>query len=179
MVLDKGHDARRVGVEIVVYKRAIKTIQSVPPGIGLLVLGLIHLVEEREIHDGLQVAVLLGQLRILLPGSGVGGFCNPCFTYGIEVGILFVDLLHPFGHLVGECVRIGIHADAIDAYGFNPPDGVLDKVAHEVGVVLIQVGHRGHKPTLFRLHDVEFRSVGVNYWCKLVRSLQIGTLGRF
>lgn len=64
MVLDEGHHTRGVGIEIVVDKRAIEAVQSLPPGIGLFMFGLVELIKEREVHDGLEVGVLLAILSL-------------------------------------------------------------------------------------------------------------------
>ena len=46
VVLDKGHDARRVRVEVVVDEGAVEAVEASEPGVGLLLLGLVDLVEE-------------------------------------------------------------------------------------------------------------------------------------
>ena len=141
MVLDEGHHTRRVGVEVVIDKRVIKSVEAVPPSIRFFVLGLVQLVEEREVHHRLQIRIALGEFRVFLPGSGIGRLRHPCLTHGIEVGILLVEFLHPLCHSLSVCVGVGIHTDAIDAHGLNPPDRVLDEVAHQVGIMLVQVRH--------------------------------------
>ena len=121
---------------------------------------------------------MLRQLRVLLPGCGVGRLRHPRLTHGVEVGILVVQLLHPLGHGVSIGIGIGIHADAVNAYSLYPPDAVLDKVAHQVRIALVQVGHSGNKPALSGLLEVYLRGVGIHDRGQLVGSLQeAGALG--
>ena len=174
MVLDEGHHAGGVGVEVVIDERAVEAVQTIPPGVGLFVLGLIELVEEGEVHHGLQVGVVCRELGVFLPGGGIGGLCHPGLSHGVEVGVFLVELLHPLGHRVGIGVGIGVHADAVDADGLNPPDGVLDEVAHQVGVMLVEVGHGGHEPAFDGLLHIDLRGVGIDDGCQLVGGLQIG-----
>ena len=156
VVLDESHHTRRVRIEVVIDKRVIEAVQTLPETIGLLVLGLSQFVEETEVHDGLQVGIGFCEFRVLLPGGGIGGLGHPGLTHGVEVGVLVVEFLHPLGHGIVISIRIGVHADAVDAYSLNPPDAVLDEIAHEVGVMLVEVGHGRHEPTLGRLLEVDF-----------------------
>ena len=55
VIVDKGHHVRGIRIEVVVDKGVIEAVQSFPPVVGLLTLGLTKLVEEGEIHDGLQI----------------------------------------------------------------------------------------------------------------------------
>ena len=57
MVLDEGHDAARVGVEVVVDETVVDAVEALPPIIGLLILRHIEFVEEAEIHHRLQIRV--------------------------------------------------------------------------------------------------------------------------
>ena len=176
MVLDKGHHTRRVRVEVVVYKRAVKAVQSFLKTVGLFILRLTELVVEREVHHRFQVRVSLSEFRVFLPSSGISRLCDPCLTYGVEVGIFFVNLFHPLGHSICVGIRISVHADAVDANGLNPPHAVLDEVAQEVWIMLIQIWHRGYEPAFGCLLEVNLRSVRVDNRCQFVTSLQILTL---
>ena len=62
VVLDEGHHARRIGIKVVVDEVVVNAVQAGSEAVGVLALGLVYLVVEAEVHDGLQVAVLLGQL---------------------------------------------------------------------------------------------------------------------
>ena len=55
VVLDEGQHVRRVGIEIVIAETVVDAVESLPPVVGLLVLGLIELVEETEVHNGFQI----------------------------------------------------------------------------------------------------------------------------
>ena len=57
VVFDECHDIRRVLVEIVVDERVVDAVVAVPPTIGLLVLGLVEFVEEREVHNRFELRV--------------------------------------------------------------------------------------------------------------------------
>ena len=135
-------------------------------------LGRIQLLLEREVHNGLQVAVLVRQAGVFLPCSGIGRIGYPRLTYGVEVGIFLVQLLHPLGHRPTEGIRIGIHADAIDAGRLNPPLRVLDEVAHQMGILLIEVGHGRDKPSLHRFTHIHLRGIGIEHRSQLVAGLQ-------
>ena len=141
-------------------------------------LGLIQLVEEREVHHGLQERIVACELGTLLPGSCIGRLRHPSLANGVEVGVLLVEFLHPLCHCIGVGIRIGVHTDAVDTHSLNPPHTVLDEVAHQVRVVLVQVRHRGHEPSLDGLLHIHFRGIGIHYGRELVRGLQIGTLSR-
>ena len=86
--------------------------------------------------------------------------------------VFLVEFLHPLSHGVSVCVRIGVHTDAIDADGLYPPFGVLDEVAHQVRILLVQVRHRRDEPPFHRLAKVYFRGVGVDDGGQLVRRLE-------
>ena len=45
-----------------------------------------------------------------------------------------------------------------------------------MGVVLVQVRHRGHEPSFDSLLQVHLRGIGIHYRSQLIRCLQIGTL---
>ena len=62
VVVEEGHHAGRIGIQIVVAERVVEAVHATPPAVGNLVLGRVELLLEREVHDGLQVAVLLAQL---------------------------------------------------------------------------------------------------------------------
>ena len=124
-------------------------------------LAAVECLLEREVHHGLEIASLFPLSTIILPRSGIGGYGDPGLAHGVEVGIFLAEFLHPLGHRFGKGVGIGIHADAIDAGGLYPPLGVLNEIAHQVGVVLIQVGHRRDEPTLNGLTLIDSRGVGV------------------
>ena len=61
VVLDESHHAAGVRVEVVIDERAIEPVQSGKPRVGLFVLGLVEFVEEREVHHGLQIRVMVGE----------------------------------------------------------------------------------------------------------------------
>ena len=82
-------------------------------------------------------------------------------------------------HRIGIGIRVGVHTDAVDADSLNPPDAVLNEIAHEMGIVLVQVGHGGNKPALRGLFQVNLRSIRVEHGGEFIRGLQIGRLSRF
>ena len=59
VILDECHHALWVRIEIVVAEHIVDTVHAIPPVIGLLILRTIDAVEEGEIHNGWQIAVLL------------------------------------------------------------------------------------------------------------------------
>ena len=172
MVFDECHHTGGVGVEVVVAERVVQAVHATPPVIGLLMLGRVEFLLEREVHDGLQVAVLVRQLGVFLPGSGIGGVGHPRLADGVEVGIFLVQLLHPLCHRLTVGIGIGVHTDAVDAYGLYPPDAVLDEVAHQVRILLVQVGHGRYEPSLYCLALIDFRGVRVEHRCQFVAGLQ-------
>ena len=165
MVLYKGHNRRGIGVQIIVTKVVVHPIQPIPPVIGLFVFGFVNAVEESKIHHRFKVTVNVRQLRVFLPSCGVGWFCNPCLAHCVEVGVLFVKSVHPLCHRFAVGIRVSVHPNAVDAHRFNPPDAVLNKVTHHVGVALVKVGIFRNEPSINRFVHVHFRSVGVEYRC--------------
>ena len=162
VVLDKGEYAGWVGIEEVVDEVVVHTVQSLEPGFSLFVLGDVYLVEETEVHHRLQITVLrCREFGVFLPPGGIGRFGNPCFAYGIVVGVFLVQFLHPLAHTVVVGIRVGIHTDAVDVGKFNPPEAVLDEISQHVRVLLVEVGHGGYKPAVVHLVEVVFRCIGV------------------
>ena len=147
VILNESHHTRRVRIKVVITERIVKTIQTVPPGIGLFILGLVQLVKKREVHHRLEIGVLLSQLGIALPGCRVSGLRNPGLTNSVEIGIFRIELLHPLSHRIGIGIGIGVHTDTVNTNGLYPPDTVLNQITHQMGVMLVEVWHRGHKPT--------------------------------
>ena len=177
MVLDEGHDAARVGVEVVVAVHIVHAVHAAKPVVGLLVLGLVYAIEEGEVHDGLQMAVLLRQFAVFLQCGGEGRFCHPCFSYGVEVGIFVVDGLHPECHCVGVGIGVGVHTYAVDAYSFYPPLAVLNQIFQHVWVTLVEVGHGRHEPSVYCLVQIKLAGVGVEDCCQLAVCLEIFFVG--
>ena len=163
---------RRVVIEIVIAETVIDAVESLPPVVGLLVLGLIEFVEETEVHNGFQIAVHRAELGVLLPGGGVGGLGDPCLAHGVEVGILSVEHFHPLCHGLSVGIRIGVHADTVDARSLYPPLTVLDEVAHEMGIALVEVGHGLDKPSVNGFLHILLRSVGVEDGGELIACLK-------
>ena len=135
-------------------------------------LGLAEPVEEAEVHNGLQVAVDFRQLGVLLPGSCILWLRHPGLAHRIEIGIFRVERPHPFGHALAVGVGIGVHADTVNTGRLNPPLTVLNEIAHEMRVALVEVGHRLDKPSVDSLRLIHFRRVGIEYGSELVGSLQ-------
>ena len=148
VIVEERHDTRRIGIKIIIAERIVETIVSAPPVIGNLMRCRVYLLLEREIHNGLQIAVDVAQLTVFLPGSSIGRLRDPCLTDGVEIGIFVIELFHPLSHRLAESVGIGIHADAINVGSLNPPDAVLDEITHEVRIVLVEVGHGIDEPRL-------------------------------
>ena len=172
VVFDEGEHARRIGVEIVVAEDVVDAVEALPPVVGLLVAGQREAVEEGEVHDRLEIAILRAEARVLLPGRGIGRLRHPGLAHAIEVGILRVDGLHPGRHGLAVGVGIGVHADAVDGGRLDPPDTVLDEVAHDVGVALVEVGHGGDKPSVGSLLAVDVGGVGVEDGRELIAGLE-------
>ena len=176
MVLYEGHHATWVGIEIVKYQTIVDAIEASPLTVGLLNACRIHASIEREVHHGLQVAVLLGNLAVALPSSSVRRLFKPSFPHHVEVGIFLVDGLHPARHRTSKGIGIGIHANAIDAHCLNPPDAVLNEIVHHMRIVLVEVGHSRYKPTLNSLLLIHLACVRVEHGSELVASAQeVGT----
>ena len=173
MVLKECHNIRRVGVEIVIYEVVVYAVETIPPGVGLLVLCLIDAVVEGEVHNGWQIAVLLTELGVFLPCRCVGWFCHPCLAYGVEVRIFLADNLHPLCHGVAVGIRISVHTDAVDTHCLYPPDTVLDEILDDVGIALVEVGHGGYKPSVNGLVQVNLRGIWIDHWSEFIAGLQI------
>ncbi len=173
MVLDECHHALWIWIEIIVAEHVVDAIHTIPPIIGLLVLGTIDAVEEGEVHHGRQIAVLLGEFAILLPSGGIGWLGNPSLAHGIEVWILVVKHFHPVRHRITVGVWVGVHADAVDAHGLYPPLAVLYQVLDDVWVALVEIWHAWHKPSIHRLMQIHLASVWVEHWSQLIVGLQV------
>ena len=89
------------------------------------------------------------------------------------MGIFLVKFFHPLRHGIGISVGVGVHTDAVDTNGLYPPDTVLDEIAHQVRVMLVEVGHGRYKPAFCRLFQVYLGGVGVFDRCQLITGLQI------
>ena len=172
VVFDEGEHARRIGVEIVVAEDVVDAVEALPPVVGLLVASQREAVEEGEVHDRLEITVLRAEARVFLPGRGIGRLRHPGLAHTIEVGILRVDGLHPGRHGLAVGIGIGVHADAVDGGRLDPPDTVLDEVAHDVGVALVEVGHGGDKPSVGSLLAVDVGGVGVEDGRELIAGLE-------
>ena len=96
-----------------------------------------------------------------MPRGGVGRFGDPRFADGVEIRIFLAELAHPFGHGDSVGIGIGVHANAVDSDGFDPPNGVLNKVFQDMGIALVEVGHGGNKPAFGGFAKVDFRGIGV------------------
>ena len=173
VVLDESQHVFRVGIEIVVAERVVDAVEPLPPGVGLLVLGLVDLVEEGEVHHRLEVGIAVGEFGVLLPGGGIGRFGHPRLADGIEIGVFLAEHLHPPCHRLTVGVGVGIHAYAVDAGILDPPLGVLYEIGHEVGVALVEIGHGGHKPSVDRLVQVDLRGIGIEHGRELITGLEI------
>src|SRR5690606_2951720 len=86
---------------------------------------------------------------------------EPCLTYYVVVGILFLYIFNPLHHHIIIGIGIGILPDAIHAGVLDPPDAVLDKIFCHMAVTLVQVGHGGYEPAIHHLALVILRGVGV------------------
>ena len=136
-------------------------------------LSLIDAVEEGEVHDSLQIAVLVRQFTVLLPCCRIGRFGHPCLSNGVEVGIFPVECLHPKRHSVAVGIRICIHTDAVYADCLYPPLAVLNQILHHVRVALVEVGHCRHEPSVYCFTQVYLACIRIEHRCKLIAGLQI------
>ena len=66
VVVEEGEDIGGIGVELVIDKDIVHTVHAAPPVVGLLVTCLRETVEEGEVHDGVEVCVLVVQAAVLL-----------------------------------------------------------------------------------------------------------------
>ena len=176
VIFNKSHHAGGIGIQVVIDKVVVDTIQSCPPLIGLLRSCLIDTVIKAEVHHSLEVAVQPSHRTVFLPSSSIGRFSDPCFAYHIKVGVLFIQFSHPGSHGPSIGIGIGIHANTVDANGFNPPFAVLNQVAHHVGILLVKVGHSGYEPSVHCLTLISFGGIRVKHRSQFVRSLQVGTV---
>lgn len=68
MILDESQYGSRIGIQIIVYKIVVDTVQSFEPSVRLFILGSVDFVEEAEIHDCFQVTVARGgEFGVFLP----------------------------------------------------------------------------------------------------------------
>ena len=173
MILDECHYALWIRIEIVVAEHIVETIHAVPPVIGLFFLCTVDAVEESEIHNGWQIAVLLRKFAVLLPGCSIGRFSYPSLAYGIEVRILLAQHLHPVCHCIAVGIRIGIHTDAVDTCTLYPPLAVLNQILDNVWVTLVEVRHGWNKPAIYGFSEINLAGVWVKYRSQLITGLQI------
>ncbi len=171
MVLNKRHHRCGIGVKIVEHQTVVHAVEAAPLAVGGLDAGRIHHGVEREVHHRAEVGVVLSNLAVTLPGSGVGGVLKPCLAHNIEVGVLAVERAHPACHRFGVGIGVGVHAYAIDAHRLNPPDAVLNQVVHHMHIVLVEVGHGRYEPSLHCLLQVDIAGIGVKHRCQAVASL--------
>ena len=68
---------------------------------------------------------------------------------------------------------MSIHSYAVDTGVFDPPDAVLRKVFHQVRIMLVQVGHRLHKPSHIHNIFIVSRNVRIEMRRQPIRSLYI------
>ena len=128
---------RGILIEIIVDKRLIQTVVATPPVVGLLVLGAVELLLEREVHDGLEIGVFRR-----CGGAGVRGceitFCILTFT--TLMSILAPTLLRTFA------------PPRHHQPGILLPRGGVGRIGHpsladhvEVGILLVERLHpAGH-----------------------------------
>ena len=125
MILDESQYGSRIGIQIIVYKIVVDTVQSFEPSVRLFILGRVDFVEEAEIHDCFQVTVARGgEFGVFLPPGCIGRFGNPGFAHRVVVGVFFVQFFHPVAHGIVIGIRVGVH-------GFHEP-----AVVHLVEIVL-------------------------------------------
>ena len=91
---------------------------------------------------------------------------KPAFANDVEPRILACHGAVPTRHSLHVGIRIGVHADAVDSGILNPPDGVLDKICHQVGVALIEVGHTRHKPSVDGVLEVVLAHIRIMHRVK-------------
>ena len=72
------------------------------------------------------VAIVLGAATLPIRGDERIG--RPLLADHGEVRVLRHHSSRPVGHELLAAVRVGVHAHAVQADGFDPPDGVLDEV---------------------------------------------------
>ena len=172
MIVEECHHRRGIRIEIIIDKGIVEAVHATPPRIGLLMLCGVECLLEGEVHYGLQIGIVFRQFRVFLPRGSIGRHGDPRLAYGIEVRIFLVEFLHPLCHRLCKGIRIGVHADAVNTDGLYPPLGVLDEIAHQVGIALVEVGHRRDEPSLYGLTFVNLRSIGIDNRSELIGGLQ-------
>ncbi len=85
----------------------------------------------------------------------------PALAHDVELRIFALNVAAPSGHCMEVGIGIGVHAYAVDAALLDPPYGVLDQVALEVGIALVEVGHLFDKPSVGGALAVVVGGVGV------------------
>ena len=106
-----------------------------------------------------------------MPPGSVWRFGNPCFTYGVVVGIFFIQFFHPIAHGIIVGVRISIHTDPVYVGIFDPPETVLDEVAVNMRIFLIEIGHGSYEPAIVHLAKIILRCVRIYMRSQLEGSL--------
>ena len=172
MIFDESQYGSRIGIQIIVYKIVVDTVQSFEPSVRLFILGRVDFVEEAEIHDCFQVTVARGgEFGVFLPPGCIGRFGNPGFAHRVVVGVFFVQFFHPVAHGIVIGIRVGVHPDAVDIGVLNPPQAVLQEVFVYVRVLLVEVRHGFHEPAVVHLVEIVLRGIRIYMWSQLVGSL--------
>ena len=147
VVREEDHQVRQVLVrEILGQDRVDPRHALVPPDL-VLGKGAEHRLLEREVHDAGQMAVEAVPVGIpRLPVGDLRDVHVPAFAHDVHLRVLAADRLAPLGHRLGLVVRVGVHAEAVQARVLDPPHRPLLEVAQYVRVVQVHVRHRRDEP---------------------------------
>ena len=124
----------------------------------------------RKVGSPRQVGV-----RIQVKSLGMGTV-HPRLAKHIKLRLKGLYLGHPLAQkrLVG--VEPGVYAERVELGLLDPPEAVLNKVAGEVRVASVDVGHGTHKPTVHLPLAVAGRGIGIKQGLVAVNRSKGGSL---
>ena len=163
------HHIQRIGKHHILSEMLIDASQTLIPIICRLIGKIVQIIHQREIHHRWQMGIAWRELAIFLPIGTTHNVVNPCFAHNVKARILSLDGFAPTHHLVEIVIWIGVLADAIDVHPFNPPNACLNQIIHHQAILMIEVGHGLHKPSVGSVFVAGLSGVWVIYGCCAIR----------
>ena len=126
VVVEESEHVLRVFIEIVERQTVVDVVQSVSPWERGGSESLRSHEHEREVHHSGKIGASLEiEAAAVLPESSSCSFAIPTFTHDVVAGIFLLYSLYPISHSEHIGVGVSVHANAVDAAVFNPPDRIL------------------------------------------------------
>ena len=161
VILREHH--QRVGIRIqkIVGQHFVQADPAAFPAFGLdqrIAKGDV----DGEVHHAGHVRHVAARVRLAaLPMGDDGRIDAPLLADHREARILLQHCLGPGAEERGIGVTEGVLPDAGEPGVLDPPQRVLDQVARQFWITLVEVGHRGHEPTLGERSAVRRRCMRV------------------